>query len=237
MNNNDQIRSIVFDVDGTLFDTLPSLAAAANEVLVLAGLQAVEPRHLRPALSQGVTALFHGALLLQAAPAPPALASRLEIAFGNRYASHWLHKAVVYDGVFELLSMLRSQGITLGICTNRDRGSTRALLDEAALDGFFGAIVGLGDAEHPKPDAAPLRRALDQLGATPQTALFVGDSGIDAACAQAAGVRLAAHLGGYAADPDDLHPCTMAFSGYAEFHSWMAARASTQASVETDHHV
>src|SRR5256885_10036908 len=76
-----------------------------------------------------------------------------------------------------------------------------------------------------------------QLGATPQTVLFVGDSGIDAACAQAAGVRLAAHLGGYAANPDDLRPYVVAFSDYAEFHSWMAARTSTQSTAETTHHV
>ena len=237
MNNNDQLRTLVFDVDGTLFDTLPSLAAAANEVLVLAGLRAAEPRHLRPALSQGVTALFKSALLLQAAPIPLALASRLEDAFEHRYASHWLHKAVVYDGAFDLLSMLRSQGVALGICTNRDQRSTRTLLRKAGLDGFFDAIVGLGDAEHPKPDAAPLRLALNQLDATPQTTLFVGDSGIDAACAQAAGVRLAAHLGGYAATPDDLHPCAVAFSRYEELLGWMAVRTSPQASAETNRHV
>lgn len=237
MNTNDQMRTVVFDVDGTLFDTLPSLAAAANEVLVLAGLQAIEPQHLRPALSQGITALFQSALRLQTASVPLALASRLEKAFQQRYASHWLHKAVAYDGALELLSMLRSQGIALGICTNRDQDSTRTLLDKAALTGFFDVIVGLGDAEHPKPDAAPLHLALTQLGATPQTVLFVGDSGIDAACAQAAGVRLAAHLGGYAANPDDLRPYVVAFSDYAEFHSWMAARTSTQSTAETTHHV
>ena len=237
MNTNDQIRTVVFDVDGTLFDTLPSLAAAANEVLVLAGLQAVEPQHLRPALSQSITAFFQSALRLQAASVPLALGSRLEDAFAHRYASHWLHQAVVYDGALDLLSMLRSRRIALGICTNRDQGSTRTLLDKAGLTGFFDAIVGLGDTEHPKPDAAPLHLALTQLGGTPRTALFVGDSGIDAACAQAAGVPLAAHLGGYAADPDDLRPCTVAFSDYAEFHSWMAARTSTQSTTETNHHV
>jgi phosphoglycolate phosphatase len=237
MNTNDQIRTVVFDVDGTLFDTLPSLAAAANEVLVLAGFQAVEPQHLRPALSQGITALFQSAIRRQAASVPLALASRLEDAFAHRYASHWLHQAVMYDGALDLLAMLRAQRIAMGICTNRDQDSTRTLLDKAALTGFFDAIVGLGDTEHPKPDAAPLHLALTQLGATPQTALFVGDSGVDAACAQAAGIRLAAHLGGYAAGPDDLRPCTVAFSGYAEFHRWMAARTSTQSTAETNHHV
>ena len=239
MNTNDQIRTVVFDVDGTLFDTLPTLAAAANEVLVLAGLQAVEPQHLRPALSQSqsITAFFQSALRLQAASVPLALGSRLEDAFAHRYASHWLHKAVAYDGALELLSMLRSQGIALGICTNRDQDSTRTLLDKAALTGFFDAIVCLGDTEHPKPDAAPLHLALTQLGGTPRTALFVGDSGIDAACAQAAGVPLAAHLGGYAANPDDLRPYVVAFSDYAEFHSWMAARTSTQSTAETNDHV
>ena len=227
MNTNDQIRTVVFDVDGTLFDTLPSLAAAANEVLVLAGLQAVEPQHLRPALSQGITALFQSALRLQAASVPLALASRLEDAFAHRYASHWLHQAVVYDGALDLLSMLRSQRIALGICTNRDQDSTRTLLDKAALTGFFDAIVGLGDTEHPKPDAAPLHLALTQLGATPQTALFVGDSGIDARCAHAAQVRFAGHLGGYANHPDDLLPQVVSFNVYDQLTQWVLQRLPT----------
>ncbi|KAJ8137596.1 hypothetical protein OY671_009191, partial [Metschnikowia pulcherrima] len=84
--------------------------------------------------------------------------------------------------------------------------STRTLSDKAASTGFFDAIVGSGDTEHPKPDAAPLHLASTQLGGTPRTASFVGDSGIDAACAPAAGVRSAAHPGGYAAAPDALRP-------------------------------
>jgi phosphoglycolate phosphatase len=234
MNINDQIQSVIFDVDGTLLDTLVSLVRAVNEVLELAGLRAVEHESLRSALSEGLAAMFRCALALQPEAVPEALALRLETAFLDHYATQWLREARVFEGASEVLAMLRSQGLSLGICTNRDRASTEALLEGAALRGFFDTIVGMGDATHPKPDAAPLQLVIQRLGATPSTTLFVGDSCVDAACAGAAGVRFAAHLCGYAGSDDDLHPRATAFSAYAELGSWIKERMT--ASVEAANH-
>lgn len=231
MNINDQIQSVVFDVDGTLLDTLASLASAANEVLELAGLRTVEHESLRSALSEGLAALFQCALALQPEAVPDALAQRLQTAFFDRYATQWLREATVFEGVREVLAMLRSQGLSLGICTNRDRASTEALLQGAALLSFFDTLVCMGEAARSKPDAAPLQRVIQRLGATPSATLFVGDSGIDAACAEAAGVRLAAHLCGYAGAASDLHPRAMAFSAYAELGAWIKARLTTSVEV------
>jgi len=65
MNHNDHIRAVIFDVDGTMFDTLPSLSTAANAVLVQAGWQEVAQSRLQPALNEGLRHLFHKAIALQ----------------------------------------------------------------------------------------------------------------------------------------------------------------------------
>lgn len=226
MNTNDQIQSVIFDVDGTLLDTLPSLASAANDVLQQAGCSPVAPETLRPVLSEGLGAFFRHALSLQSNALPDAVAQRLEVVFWDRYSHEWRRKATVFKGVREVLVLLREKGLSVGICTNRDRASTAALLDSTDLSEFFDTIVGMGDATCAKPGAAPLQLAMQRLGATPSATLFVGDSGIDAACAHAAEVRFAAHLCGYAHAATDLHPNVLAFSDYAELESWITAHAA-----------
>lgn len=152
MNRNDHIRAVVFDVDGTLLDTLPSLAAAANEVLAEAGLRTVPADRLRPALSEGLGPMFQHALALQAEAAAAEQASALEASYFTRYAQHWLAQATPYAGVPALLAELKSQGLLLGLCSNRDRPSIEALLACTGLDIGFDAVVGLGDEPDCRPD-------------------------------------------------------------------------------------
>lgn len=222
MNKNDHIRAVVFDVDGTLFDTLPSLVAAANDVLVKAGLREVPMVLLRSALSEGLRPMFREALALQAT-APDGNPAQLEEDYLAHYSQRWLAAAPLFDRAPETLATLKSQGLKLGICTNRDRRSTDALLASAALAGSFDVIVGLGDAPSPKPAADPLLRVLQQLELPPSQVLFVGDSVMDARCAQAAQVRFAAHLAGYAGQPADLLPQVMGFDAYDQLTQWVLA--------------
>lgn len=222
MNKNDHIRAVVFDVDGTLFDTLPSLVAAANDVLVKAGLREVPMVLLRSALSEGLRPMFREALALQAT-APDGNLAQLEEDYLAHYSQRWLAAAPLFARAPETLATLKSQGLKLGICTNRDRRSTDALLASAALAGSFDVIVGLGDAPSPKPAADPLLRVLQQLELPPSQVLFVGDSVMDARCAQAAQVRFAAHLAGYAGQPTDLLPQVMGFDAYDQLTQWVLA--------------
>lgn len=224
MNRNDHIRAVVFDVDGTLLDTLPSLAAAANEVLAEAGLRAVPADLLRPALSEGLAPMFQHALALQAEPTAADRAGALEARYFAVYAQRWLAQAMPYAGVPAMLAELKSQGLRLGLCSNRDRPSVNALLACTALDIGFDAVVGLGDAARPKPSADPLLRVLQQLGVSPAQVLFVGDSAMDARCAEAAGVRFAAHRVGYAGQPGDLWPQVTGFDRYDEFIPWLLSQ-------------
>lgn len=224
MNRNDHIRAVVFDVDGTLLDTLPSLAAAANEVLAEAGLCAVPADRLRSALSEGLGPMFQHALALQTEASAADRGKALEASYFTRYAQHWLAQAAPYAGVPALLAELKSQGLLLGLCSNRDRPSIEALLACTGLDIGFDAVVGLGDAARPKPAPDPLLRVLQQLGIPASQVLFVGDSAMDACCAEAAGVRFVAHRAGYASQPGDLWPQVTGFDRYDEFAPWLLSQ-------------
>jgi phosphoglycolate phosphatase len=225
MNTNDHIRAVVFDLDGTLFDTLPSLTAAANETLRAAEMRAIPQELLRAALSEGLLPMFRQALALQAAPVEAAAASRLEERFLSCYTRHWLRETSLFTGASSLLAALHARGLPLAICTNRDRATTETLLASGAIHTHFDTIVGIGDAPQPKPAADPLLRVLEILALQPSEILFVGDSYMDARCAALSQVRFAAHLGGYAARQEDLLPNVVQFEHYAQLTPWVLDRA------------
>ena len=226
MNKHDHIRAVIFDIDGTLFDTLPTLAAAANEVLMATGLRAIPAKALRPALSAGLGHMFRHALALQN-PAPNAdVAQNLEVNFKAQYYKRWLSKASPYAEAANLITTLQVSGLRLGVCTNRDRASTELLLQNASLRPCFEVLVGLGDTPLPKPAADPLLLAISAMGLSPAEALFVGDSIVDARCAQAAGVRFAAHSAGYADQATDLLPHVLHFDSYSQLKPWVLERSA-----------
>lgn len=227
MNINGHLRAVIFDVDGTLFDTLPSLSAAANSVLVRAGLNEIPTPLLRTSLNEGLRSLFRKALALQATPVNPELADQLENEYLKQYMTLGLMTAPLYSHVRDALTTLCTLDVKLGICTNRDRASTEALLAGAQLTRVFDIIVGMGDAPHPKPAADPLLRVLEQMDVSAAEALFVGDSYMDACCARLSQVSFAAHLGGYAGKPEDLLPHILSFTGYDAFTSWVLSRQSS----------
>ena len=218
---NEQFKTVLFDVDGTLFDTLPSLSAANNLVLKQAGLLEVSTPLLRPALNEGLRAMFRKSIDLQMVPVDDELVMVLEKEFLQQYMQDWLAAATVYPHLHEALAALKQLGLKLGICTNRDRASTEYLLAQSRIAEFFELIVGLGDAPHPKPAADPLLMALERMGGTAADALFVGDSSIDATCARLANVRFAGHLGGYAVQSADLEPNAFVFSDYGTLANWI----------------
>jgi len=226
MNTSDQFKAVIFDVDGTLFDTLPSLSAAANDVLARAGMREVSMSLLRSALNEGLRPMFRQAIALQPAPVDAVAASQLEIEYMAHYGRRWLSTAPLFAGVKDALAALKSQGLKLGVCTNRDRASTEALLASAAIADSFDAIVSLGDTPLPKPAPDPLLLLMERLDVSPEETLFVGDSAMDARCAQLSKVRFAAHLGGYAGQAGDLLPNVLSFGSYEQLTSWLLDHCS-----------
>ncbi len=231
MNTNAQFRAVIFDVDGTLFDTLPSLSAAANSVLALVKLQEIPASILRKALNHGLEHMFREAIALQTPEVGPTLATELENEFLQEYRHRWLTQAPLYAHLNVALVCLRDMGLKLGICTNRDRSSTEVLLAQSCIDDYFEVIVGMGDAPHPKPAPDPILIALDHLGVAAHEVLFVGDSAVDALCARQAQVGFSAHLAGYCEQAGDLLPNVFSFNNYAEFTRRMFGENSSTSAV------
>ncbi|WP_454740189.1 HAD family hydrolase [Cupriavidus necator] len=211
MNFETRYPAIIFDLDGTLIDSWPSLVATLHACLSDSALDL--PR-LKLELSAGIAPMFAQATAQAAIAVGQQEHKRAQLL--TRYLDEFVLDATLYPGVPELLAQLRATGARIGICTNRDRASTLQLLCRHGLDTAVDALVCVGDTAQPKPHPQPLHACLAQLPALPGQALFVGDSHIDAQCAHAAGVPFAAHLGGYHRHPDDLAPAALRFDSFAQ---------------------
>ncbi len=187
-------HAVVFDLDGTLVDSAPGIADALSRLRGERGFAPVDETAVRRLVSLGADVLVRAALGEAAGEPGDDLARFRDILRALPTQEAWL-----YPDVRAVLGRARTLDLRLGIVTNKPEGLARRLLDDLALSDQFGVVIG-GDTVAPaKPDAAPLRVALQRLEVAAEAAVYVGDSVVDATCAERAGVRFALFLGGYGA--------------------------------------
>jgi phosphoglycolate phosphatase len=188
---------ILFDLDGTLVDSLVDIAGAVNHVLRATGGTALSIEEVRGLVGDGVGKLAEGALRLQTARLDTTGAA---VAEGIRafYRAHPCVQARLYPGVPELLRALRARpGLRLGVLTNKLGDVARALLTTLEVADLFDVIAGDGDGHPPKPAPGALLALAARNGTTPARTLMVGDGLPDLGIARNAGARAAAALWGY----------------------------------------
>lgn len=184
-------KAVLFDLDGTLLDTAPDLAAAANAMLAERGLAPLAPETVRNFIGQGVGPLVWRCLHAAAGAVPdddqfnPALES-----FGAHYARLNASAASVYPGVVEGLERMRQAGLRLACVTNKAMRFTRPLLEKTDLARFFDTVVTGDEVGRRKPHPEPFLQACRRLGVAPSETVVVGDSANDAQGARAAGCRV-----------------------------------------------
>lgn len=189
---------LVFDLDGTLIDSAPDIHAAANRLLAEEGLPPQPFERLRAMIGHGVPHLIDR--LMQAAGQPPDQGrdARLVARYSAGYEAA-VDLTRPYPYVHETLDRLAAAGHRMGLCTNKPLAAVQAVLTHFDLAQHFPVIIA-GDSAHPrKPDPAPLRAAIAELGGGP--ALYVGDHEVDAATARAAAVPFLLFTEGYRATP------------------------------------
>jgi len=182
-------RVAVFDLDGTLVDSVDDLAASVNHALATVGLPPRSRVEIQGFVGEGARVLLERAVAPRLELLEPALA-----AWWVHYEAHCLDRTVAYPGVAELLAGARRP---LAVLTNKPGPLARKIVDGLGLGRRFTEVVGGGEAPR-KPDPAGLLAILARAGASPADAVFVGDSRVDVATGLAAGVAVVAVTWGFA---------------------------------------
>jgi len=186
------MQAILFDLDGTLIDTAPEIAAALGPTLARAGLDPADAEQVRGWIGDGARALLAKALRASGVPEHE-LAGRgaaLWPTFELDYEESCGEKSRLYPGVRRALERLTGAGLQLGIVTNKEAAFAHRLLARHDLADCFDLMVCGDTLPVRKPDPAVLHHALQGLQCQPQDALYVGDAAIDVHTARAAGVAV-----------------------------------------------
>jgi phosphoglycolate phosphatase len=180
------IRAAILDLDGTLLDTAPDIAAAANRMLARLGRAQIAEEGVRDFIGKGIVKLVERCLEATGGAAPGEREDALR-AFEDLYLARIADRSRPYPGVLEGLHAFEGAGIGLGCVTNKAARFTEPLLVLTGLRDFFGVVVSGDTTPRKKPHPEPLLFATRALGIEPAQALFIGDSRNDVACARAAG--------------------------------------------------
>ncbi len=194
---------LIFDLDGTLVDSVPDLCSALNEVLRERGYAALSQDDVRPLVGDGVAPLVSRAFAARGAP--PGEAESVLPRYIEIYEANAARLSRPYPGVRETLVGLRAGGYRTAVCTNKLQRATLAVLQGLGLDDLFDGIAGGDHFAVRKPDPGHLTGLVGEMNGTIARTAMVGDSEIDAAAARAAGVPIVLMRYGYARiDPDTL---------------------------------
>jgi phosphoglycolate phosphatase len=205
------VAAVLFDLDGTLADTAPDLAAALNRVRADRGLAPLPYADLRPLASHGARGLVGAGFGV--APNDAEFAA-LRDAFLAHYEAALCVESVLFDEIAELLDAIEARGLGWGIVTNKLTRYTLPLLDQLRLSPRAGAVVCGDTTPHAKPHPAPLLHAARTLGIPPAHCLYVGDAQRDIEAGVAAGMPAIVASYGYI-EPDD-RPASWPATGFID---------------------
>lgn len=192
------VTSVVFDLDGTLVDSSPDIAAALNTAFADSGARELTAPEVLAMLGGGPRVLVQQALDAVGRSAEGRALDALVEAYTVAYRAHPVERTTFFADAAEALAKLNALGLRLGVCTNKRTDIAERVLEHLGVRDFFGSVVGSDRATRSKPDPEHLLETLAELGAAPDECLYVGDTGIDAQTAAAAGVDYAHVVWGHA---------------------------------------
>lgn len=195
MTGRGRARAVLFDLDGTLIDSAPDLAGAANDLRAAHGLPPLPYAQLRPMVGSGARGMV--GVAFGVAPGD-ARFDDLKDAFLARYAQRLLQETAVFEAMRPVLAALESAALPWGIVTNKHTRFAAPVVEGLRLTA---ATLVCGDTTpHAKPHPAPLLEAARRLALSPSDCIYVGDDLRDVQAGRAAGMPALAAAWGYLGD-------------------------------------
>jgi len=176
--------AVLFDLDGTLLDTLTDLCNSANHALQHVGRPTYPLDAYRTLVGQGVRNLFIDAI----GPDHQGLVDDAITAFHDHYADHRFDTTAPYPGIDTMLKRLSDTGIKLGVLSNKPHAATVDVISRFFGDLDWPVVRGHKPGTEPKPDPTSAREVLAELGIEPQHCVYVGDTKVDMLTGKAAGM-------------------------------------------------
>jgi phosphoglycolate phosphatase len=182
------VDAVALDLDGTLLDTLPDIAEAAERMLREAGLPPAGQERVRDYIGNGIARLVKRLLTGTREGEPPAAEFEHALeSFERHYRDTFLRSPVPFPGVEQGLRGMRGMGLKLACVTNKSQAFTLPLLEATGLATWLDYVVSGDSLPARKPDPLPLLHIAEQFGLAPARLLVIGDSDNDTAAARAAG--------------------------------------------------
>lgn len=193
-----QIKLVMFDLDGTLVDSIPDLAWSADRTLERLGLPLCGIDKTRDYIGNGLFTLIKRILTQDMNQEPdPELYEKAVPIFWEYYGNNVCQFSTLYDGAAETLQTLKSQGYKVACITNKAEEFTKTLLRHLQIINLFDQIIGGDTLARKKPDPLPLLHVADTQQLAIEQCLMVGDSRHDIAAAKAAGISVVGVPYGY----------------------------------------
>lgn len=190
-----RIKLVVFDLDGTLADTLPDIAGALEKVTAKYGEYGDLQQLVRKSIGNGAKKLVErvfDALGISKEHLEEDLAE-----YRALYAKDSCIDTVLYPNTLKVLEELKKRGIAMAVATMKPRESTKEVLEKMGIADYFSLVLSADDMQAPKPDPWSVYTCAKHVGVSPEQALMIGDSMTDVGAGKASGAVSVAVLGGY----------------------------------------
>jgi len=214
------VNAILFDLDGTLVDSMTDIADSANRVLTRFGFPTHRATAYRWFIGDGLDVLVER-ILPEAARNPETIQNVLA-AMRTEYGAHWHDNTRPYDGILELLVHCRDRGLMMAVLTNKPHEPAVAMIHHFNLTPFFRVVQGVQPGHPKKPDPAMALAIANQCEVSPADCLFLGDMAVDMKTATGAGMTAVGAMWGLRSAQDLVDAGAQAlFRSPADLMAWL----------------
>ncbi len=202
MTNGHPLKTILFDLDGTLADTAPDMTAALNKLLREQGREPLPQAAVRNYVSRGAAGVLHRAFGEDLGNDE---LERLRVRFLELYAADLCVESRVFPGMFEVLTRIEALGLRWGVVTNKPAWLTDRLVDSLNLSARAACVVSGDTTDQRKPHPKPLLYACGCCNCDAVSCVYIGDDQRDIQAGEAAGMATLVALYGYFDEQEDPH--------------------------------